>query len=454
MGSVGSWLATTSDDLVAINTTKESVVEEKSTSVKPAKPKSRVSFANEVMEVLTWGPMEYDRKNRDVDPASAAVEWELEKNVARLETLQVDLERGSEGLGLAIMGLGAGAELGLEKLGIFVKSVTPGGVAAKDGRVKEGDQIIEGNGQSLVGVNQTHAATVLRAALGTVSFLLGREKVVEHQQANHHHEELQVEESQTTVSPESSALEEEGDGFDFSPDSSVFEIGGGGAGVDGDLNSGGEGKQVDELESGFIENEEISSTEERGIMCEGGQQSMVIMDEEHKPLISQEENLKVDEVLVLKDDTENTEAVNGNPAPEKVETGHSSDHEEISARLEPSMAGKYMGLMMEQESTKRQVVTLQKLLTEKEEEYRVKLADLASKMVCFRCGETMMKKDEAAIRRSSIISFGRTTQEVSQSSPNFHSTPNPSPSSALFLSRTSGVAGLGASFSVPQVDEG
>merc|ERR1719282_341894 len=339
--SVGFWLATTSDDLVAINTTKESVVEEKNT--KPAKPKSRVSFANEVMEVLTWGPMEYDRKNRDVDPASAAVEWELEKNVASLETLQVELERGSEGLGLAIMGLGAGAELGLEKLSIFIKIVTPGGVAAKDGRVKEGDQIIEVNGQSLVGVTQTHAATVLRAALATVSFLLGREKVVEHQQANHQHEEVQVEESQTTVSPESSALEEEGDGFDFSPDSSVFEIGGGGAGVDGDLNSGGEGKQVGELESGFIENEEISSTEERGIMCEGGQQSMVIMDEEHKPLISQEENVKVDEVLVLKNETENTEeTANGNPAPEKVETGHSSEHEEISAPLEPSIAEKYM----------------------------------------------------------------------------------------------------------------
>ena len=411
--SVGSWLATTSDDLVAINTTKESVVEEKNKSVQPTKSKSRVSFANEVTEVLTWGPMEYDRKNRDVDPASAAVEWELEKNVARLETLQVDLERGSKGLGLAIMGLGAGAELGLEKLGIFVKSVTPGGVAAKDGRVKEGDQIIEVNGQSLVGVTQTHAATVLRSALGTVSFLLGREKVVEQQQANHQQEQVQVEESQTTVSPESSALEEEGNGFDFSPDSSVFEIGGGG-GVDGDLGGGGGGeeKQVDELESGFIENEEISSTEERGIMCETGQQSMAVIEEEHKPLMSQEESAKVDEVLVLKDETENTEeAVDGNPTPEKVETSHASEHEEVSARLEPSIAEKNMGLMMELESTKRQVVSLQKLLTQREEEYRVKLADLASKMVCFRCGETM-KRDEAVNRRSSIISFGRTTQEV------------------------------------------
>ena len=73
----------------------------------------------------------------------------------------MDLERGSKGLCLAIMGLGAGAELGLEKLGIFVKSVAPGGVAAQDGRVMEGDQVIEVNGQSPVGVTSTHAAIVL-----------------------------------------------------------------------------------------------------------------------------------------------------------------------------------------------------------------------------------------------------------------------------------------------------
>ena len=169
---------------------------------------------------------------------------------------------------------------------------------------------------------------------------------------------------------------------------------------------------MDELESGFIENEEISSTEERGILCETGQQSMAVIEEEHKPLMSQEESAKVDEVLVLKDETENTEeAVDGNPTPEKVEISHASEQEEVSARLEPSIAEKNMGLMMELESTKRQVVSLQKLLTQREEEYRVKLADLASKMVCFRCGETM-KRDEALNRRSSIISFGRTTQEV------------------------------------------
>ncbi|XP_015215260.1 syntaxin-binding protein 4 isoform X2 [Lepisosteus oculatus] len=69
--------------------------------------------------------------------------------------------------GLGIKVIGGVKELTGEEYGVYVKRILPGGLASGDGHLQPGDQILEVNGESLIGVTSEKAVDILRAASAT-----------------------------------------------------------------------------------------------------------------------------------------------------------------------------------------------------------------------------------------------------------------------------------------------
>jgi len=150
------------------------------------KPPTRLSFACGPPTVgETHCPEEYDRGHPI--PRSqlfhSRIEYELEKQVANMEMVEVDLIVNNNitpapSLGIRVVGVNMihGVQ---DKLNIYVKKVVDDSLAGNDGRIQVNDHIIEVNGISLVGVSQKLAAqTLSNCAIspdtGTVHFVLAR----------------------------------------------------------------------------------------------------------------------------------------------------------------------------------------------------------------------------------------------------------------------------------------
>jgi len=152
------------------------------------KPPSRLKFSSTPPQVChTFSMEEYDRSNQI--PRSqlfhSRLEYELEKQIAKMSLVEVDLVMNSSlspppSLGIRVIGVNMihGVQ---DKLNIYVKRVVEDSVAGLDGRIMVNDHIIEVNGISLVGVSQKLAAqTLSNCAIcpetGTVHFVLARPK--------------------------------------------------------------------------------------------------------------------------------------------------------------------------------------------------------------------------------------------------------------------------------------
>merc|ERR1711962_948738 len=150
------------------------------------KPPSRLTFSKSPPQVAnTHSSEDYDRNN--AIPRNklfhARLEYELEKQIEKMELVNVDLvmETGltpPPSLGIRVIGVNMIHGVP-DKLNIYVKRVVEDSVAGCDGRIRVNDHIVEVNGISLVGVSQKLASqTLSNCAIcpdtGTVHFVLAR----------------------------------------------------------------------------------------------------------------------------------------------------------------------------------------------------------------------------------------------------------------------------------------
>uniref|UniRef100_A0A915ECS4 PDZ domain-containing protein n=1 Tax=Ditylenchus dipsaci TaxID=166011 RepID=A0A915ECS4_9BILA len=87
--------------------------------------------------------------------------------------LSIELtKKPGRGLGISIVGR-------KNEPGVYISEIVKGGVAEADGRLMQGDQILEVNGQDVTASMQEDVATILKTCTGKVTLKIGRWKLTE-----------------------------------------------------------------------------------------------------------------------------------------------------------------------------------------------------------------------------------------------------------------------------------
>ncbi|XP_043935753.1 tyrosine-protein phosphatase non-receptor type 13 isoform X1 [Protopterus annectens] len=110
-------------------------------------------------EIPNFNECNGEGDNREADVLNS-------NSVPEEHVIHIELEKPSSGgLGFCLVG---------SENGIFVKSISPGGVADTEGSLHVGDRLLQVNGESMLGVTHTKAVTTIRKARGCVNFTVSR----------------------------------------------------------------------------------------------------------------------------------------------------------------------------------------------------------------------------------------------------------------------------------------
>ena len=107
----------------------------------------------------------------------AATSKHFVANRAEPEVQKIRLVKSNQGMGLSIV---AAKGVGKDRLGIYIKAVVEGGAAWHDGRLQAGDQLLQVDGQSLVGITQERAAEIMMQTGQVVELEVAKQGAIFH----------------------------------------------------------------------------------------------------------------------------------------------------------------------------------------------------------------------------------------------------------------------------------